>query len=308
MPIISKVYTIDHLHAPLYCNAPVIFTGMMGQVLDNASATSAIDNMWRFLYRSLGVIAVGSLSSWVRVYCLQTSGRMISGAMKEQLFGSYIEKDIHYFDEAGIGEMITVMEQDVEKASGAITEHLPAGVRSFNSAVNGSLLLFMTSPQLCAVALSLTPVFGVIGMFIRRSAKRLGNMLRELQSDAMNFVTEKFSNVSTIRLNCREKDEISRFTEYCDSCYAVSASSHASEGAFMGFLNMSTNVSLLLILFAGGRMISKGQLTAGSLTRFAMQSAFVGLGFSGLAGFYGDLCSSLDAAARYFLQLLILSF
>lgn len=270
----------------------------MGRVLDDASTQSATEGLWRFLAQSLGVIAVGSVASWIRVYCLQTSGRMISGAMKEQLFDSYIEKDIHYFDESGIGEMITVMEKDVEKAAGAITDSLPAGVRSLNSAMNGSILLFKTSPQLCGVALSMTPVFGIVGMYIRRSAKKLSEKLRQIQSDSMNFVTEKFGNVSTIRLNCRETHETARFSRYTSECFDISTRSHVSEGAFMGFLNMSTNVSLLLILFAGGRMINKGTMTAGSLTRFAMQSAFVGLGFSGLAAFYGDLGLSLDAAAR----------
>ena len=270
----------------------------MGQVLDDASSQSATERLWRFLAQSLGVIAVGSIASWVRVYCLQSSGRLIAGAMKEQLFDSYIEKDIHYFDEAGIGEVVTVMDKDVEKASSAITENLPAGVRSFNSAINGSVLLFRTSPQLCGIALSMTPVFGIIAMFIRKKTKKLAERLRELQSESLNFVTERFGNVSTIRLNCRESTESARFSQYTSDSYAIAASSHVTEGAFMGFLNMSTNVSLLIILFAGGRMINRGQMTAGSLTRFAMQSAFVGLGFSGLSASYSDLSLSLDAAAR----------
>ncbi|CAN0200405.1 unnamed protein product [Ectocarpus fasciculatus] len=270
----------------------------MGQVLDDASSQLAVEALWRFLGQSLGVIALGSIASWVRVYCLQSSGRLISGSMKEQLFDSYIQKDIHYFDEAGIGEMVTVMDKDVEKASSAITENLPAGVRSFNSAINGSALLFKTSPQLCGIALSMTPVFGILAMFIRKKTKLLAEKLRELQSESLNFVTERFGNVSTIRLNGRESTETARYSKYTNDSYAISTSSHATEGAFMGFLNMSTNVSLLIILFAGGRMINRGQMTAGSLTRFAMQSAFVGLGFSGLSAFYSDLGLSLDAAAR----------
>jgi ABC-type multidrug transport system fused ATPase/permease subunit len=275
------------------------FPWMMGQVLDDASSVSAIDGLWNFLGASIGVIAVGSLASWVRVFCLQSSGQMTISAMKQQLFASYIEKDIHYFDESGIGEMVTVMEKDVERAAGVITENLPAGLRSFNSAVNGSVLLFRTSPQLCGIALSMTPVFGVIAMYIRRQTKHLTTKLRELQSESLNFVTEKFSNVSTIRLNCQELSENERYSKYTTDCYAISSTSYLSEGAFMGFLNMSTNLSLFVILFAGGRMINKGQLTAGSLTRFAMQSLFVGLGFSGLSAFYSDLGVSLDAAARY---------
>ena len=63
---------------------------------------------------------------------------------------------------------------------------------------------------------------------------------------------------------------------------------------------MMTNVSLMAVLFYGGKLLGKGKMTAGGLTRFAIQSAFVGLGFSGLSTFYGDMTRSLDAAARVF--------
>lgn len=41
----------------------------------------------------------------------------------------------------------------------------------------------------------------------------------------------------------------------------------------------------------------------GTLTRFAIQSAFVGLGFSGLSTFYSELLKSVDAAGRVFEQI-----
>eukprot|EP01034_Spumella_vulgaris_P044625 gene44625-55529_t len=63
---------------------------------------------------------------------------------------------------------------------------------------------------------------------------------------------------------------------------------------------MSTNASLIAVLRVGGQMIQKGEITAGILARFAIQSAFVGLGFSGLSTFYSDLMRALDSAERIF--------
>ena len=67
----------------------------------------------------------------------------------------------------------------------------------------------------------------------------------------------------------------------------------------MSFINIATNVSLLAVLSVGGILISRKQMSPGSLTRFAMQSAFVALGFSGLSTVYTDFRKSLDAAQRY---------
>jgi ABC-type branched-subunit amino acid transport system ATPase component len=68
----------------------------------------------------------------------------------------------------------------------------------------------------------------------------------------------------------------------------------------MSFINMSTNLSLAAVLFVGGGLIAKNKMTPGGLTKFAMQSVFVGLGFSGLSTFYSDMTKSLDAAKRVF--------
>jgi ABC-type bacteriocin/lantibiotic exporter with double-glycine peptidase domain len=66
----------------------------------------------------------------------------------------------------------------------------------------------------------------------------------------------------------------------------------------MGFINIATNLSLCAVLTVGGILISKKRMTPGSLTRFAIQSGFVALGFSGLSTVYTDFRKSLDAAER----------
>ena len=66
----------------------------------------------------------------------------------------------------------------------------------------------------------------------------------------------------------------------------------------MSFFNMATNISLMSVLTFGGVLISQKKMTAGNLTRFAMTSAFVGLGFAGLSTVYTDFRKSIDAAER----------
>jgi ABC-type multidrug transport system fused ATPase/permease subunit len=141
----------------------LFFPWMMGSALDEASASTF--DLYGHITKSLGIISIGSLASLVRVYCLGTSAKMLQGRMRKQVFDGYIERDLHFFDSSGIGEIVTVVESDVDSAAGAVTEKLAAGLRSVNSALNGSILLFRSSPQLCTVALSATPVVGVLSMY-----------------------------------------------------------------------------------------------------------------------------------------------
>jgi len=158
----------------------------------------------------------------------------------------------------------------------------------------------MTSPQLCGVSLGIVPLVGIGAMTLRKYSKKISESLRKLESNMLSFALERFSHISTIRLNGREILEKKTFANYIDSSYTLAENNYFAQGAFMSFLNMSTNLSLAGVLFVGGGLIARNKMTPGGLTRFAIQSAFVGLGFSGLSTFYSDMTTSLDAAKRVF--------
>jgi ABC-type multidrug transport system fused ATPase/permease subunit len=115
-----------------------------------------------------------------------------------------------------------------------------------------------------------------------------------------SFTLERLSNITTVRLNGREAAEKEEYARQNERIYKECQTAYNAQGTYMSFINVATNVSLIAVLYVGGSLISQGKMTAGSLTRFAIQSGFVGLGFAGLSTFYSDLTKSLDAANRVF--------
>lgn len=272
------------------------FPWILGQAVDR----SGHDNYNHFLAGAAGVFLLGSAASCVRVYCLGTATTLISMRIRKLLFDAYIDKDIEFFESSTSGELMTVLDKDVEMAAEMLTEKLANGLRSLNSAINGSIALFSIAPQLCGVSLAIVPIVGVGAMSLRKYSRLLGDKARQLEATVMSFALERIARISTVRLNGQESQEKSKYADYADQSYALSASAHYAQGTFMGFINLMSNVSLLTVLFVGGGLISKGKMTAGSLTRFAITSTFVGLGFSGLSNLYGDVNRSIDAARRIF--------
>jgi ABC-type multidrug transport system fused ATPase/permease subunit len=161
-------------------------------------------------------------------------------------------------------------------------------------------MLYVTSPTLTAVSLSLVPLVGILAMGMSKYSSSAQRKLTDLQSKMMTFCIERFGKISTVRLNGREKFEKKKFSEFMEEQNKIAKQAYSARGAFLSFIGLTTNISLIAVLLVGGNLISKGKMTAGSLTRFAIQSAFVGLGFSGLSTFYSDLNKSLDAADRIF--------
>lgn len=160
--------------------------------------------------------------------------------------------------------------------------------------------MYYTSPRLCAVSLAIVPLVGIGAMIMSKFSRKVQNQLRDFQSETMSFVLERFAGITTVKLNSREKTEKDAYAIRTDNGFGLSRKSHFGQGAFISFIGLSTNVSLMAVLYVGGGLIATGEMTPGSLTQFAMQSAFVCLGFSGLTTFYSDMVKAVDAAKRVF--------
>ena len=274
------------------------FPWILGKAVDHFSVREQGSS--RFLYVAGGIFALGSAASWVRVYNLGIATERIAYMLRRMLFDEFMDKDIAYFDSSKTGELVKVLDDDVDLAAEALTAQIAAGLRSVNSSLNGSIMLFTRSPTLTLVSLSIVPLIGIGAMGMNKLVRRSRERLRLLQGDTLNFAIERFTCMSTVKLNGREDYEARCFEHFADECHSVARDLHFVNGAFMSYFGASVNVGLLAVLFKGGSLLAEDQMTSGDLTQFALQSAFVGLGFAGLSRFYSDLCKSLDAAERVF--------
>ena len=248
------------------------FPWILGMALDNIE--SGAGNL-KFMLSSIGFFAVGSIASWVRVYCLGTTTDSIANKLRNALFNAFMDKNIDFFQSNKNGELITILEQDVQETSEVLTEKLASGLRSMNSALNGSALLYITSPKLCAVSLSVVPFIGVGAMFLSKYSRLLTEKLRGINSNSASYALERFNSFSTIRLNNRQQYEKGKFGTFSKEVQTVSRNRHFAYGSFMSFINMATNVSMIAVLRVGGDMMSRKEITAGILSRFLIQVLFL---------------------------------
>lgn len=274
------------------------FPMIMGQAIDQLEHNE--DAIKEFFIRSSSIFFIGSLASWIRTYYLNIASKNIFNRFQKMLFQSYVNRDIDYFHIPRSGEAISLLEKDSVLASELFTDTLASGLRSLNSSIHGSIILFSLSPRLCGISLAIVPLIGIGAMKLSKFSRHIQDKLRIVESKLLSFSLERIDHISTVKLNGKEKYELLKFQKFQEESITLVHKASNAKGLFMSFLNITTNTSLLAILYVGGNMLRLGQITAGGLTRFAIQSAFVGLGFSGLSTFYSDMKKGLDAAERVF--------
>jgi ABC-type multidrug transport system fused ATPase/permease subunit len=272
------------------------FPWLIGQALDK----STFEGLTTFLLKNSYFFLAGTVASWVRIYCLGSATESISNRLRVEIFDSFLQQDMRFYESLEMGEVISLLENDVQLASELLTEKLGSLLRSLNSSINGSIALYRTSPQLCSISLSIVPVVGIAAMTLARYSTKLATQLREAQSKILSYSLERIRCISTVRLHQREIYEHQQFQQLTSSANQLSNKRFHVHGSFMSFINLFTNLSLIAVLQAGGQLVANGTMTVGGLTSFAIQSGFVGLGFAGLATFYSDIRKAIDSLQRIF--------
>lgn len=254
----------------------------------------------RFLASALCLFAAGAAGSWLRTYLFALANESVTSRLRIELVKRILLQDMPFFDRMRVQDLVARVTEDAQVAASAVTANLAKAYRYLNSALGGSLLLFSISPRLTLVTLGVVPLIGVSGMFYGMRARKLSKQLKEEVSKTTSHLEEVLSNIRTVRLFAKDEHEARR---YASDLAATSPFVHASaraEGLFMGGLMFGGYGSLMGVLFYGGSLVAQGKISVGALTSFAMYSATVGLGFSGLSQVWGETTKALSSAQRVF--------
>lgn len=273
------------------------FPHAIGKIVDSAASNglSAAE------LRGPGFFFItGAVASFFRVYSFGVVKENSANQLKNSLVDCCLEKDLTFFDDVGTGELLTAIDKDVPIAADIFAEKIPSALRSFNSAILGSIFLFRVSPFLCMVSLSTIPLVGVIAVGLGKTSSNISSFLRELEKEQSIFVSERFRNMSTVILCGTQSAERERFSRYGQQILSKSQRKYLLNGLKMGFVNIATNASIIAVLYTGSRMVQKGEISQGDLTAFLMRSGFVGLGFSSMSNIYPDIRSALISASNIF--------
>ena len=275
------------------------FPKIIGMLIDHFSGHST-GSTKRFVLSAVTVFAIGSAGSWIRTYLFALASDGIARRLRKALMKSIMTQELAFFDKNRTSELVSRLHEDVNATAGATTNQVAKCYRYLNSALGGSAMLLAISPRLTLVSLAIVPVMGSGAMVYGMHAKKLSRRLKEQIAAAASVAEERISNIRTVRLFGQEEAESLKFDEILDDMQHLVGSAANGEGMLMGGLAFSGFTSLLAVLCYGGSLVRRNLLTVGSLTSFAMYSATVGLGFSGISQLYAELLKATTSAQRVF--------
>lgn len=143
----------------------------------------------------------------------------------------------------------------------ALTDALFLGIAS-------AVFMAMLNWKLALLTLIPLPLIAVSSRLLSRKMHRLYTDVQATVSELTEAIRERLSGIRIIKAFVRETDEALKIRELSEKYAAKSMKRIRVTGLLLPLMIFFTNLGLVIILSAGGRMAVKGEITAGDFAAF----------------------------------------
>ncbi|MCV3216148.1 type I secretion system permease/ATPase [Plectonema radiosum NIES-515] len=210
----------------------------------------------------------------LRLFIFTHTARRLDLSLSAQLFRHLMRLPLSYFESRRVGDTIARV-QELEQIRQFLTGTALTVILDSIFAVVYLVLMFYYSGQLTAVALAVLPLFAILTIVSTPILRGWLNETFNRSADSQSFLVETVTGIHSVKAHAAEPVARDRweglFARFIRTGFKASTTSNISSniGDFL------TNLSSLLILWFGAKLVIEQKLTIGQLVAFQMLSGRV---------------------------------
>jgi ABC-type multidrug transport system fused ATPase/permease subunit len=246
----------------------------------------------------LGILTLQMIFSFMRVYLFTYVGEYALADMRKEVYRKMIMMPMNFFAQRRVGELSSRISADLSQIQEAVTGMLAEILRGILTLIIGMILIFVLSPKLAGVMLSVVPVIVVVGVLFGKRIRKLSRNTQDQLADSNTIVQETLQGISNVKSFTNEWYEIGRYTRSLQQAVKLAVSNGRFRGLFVSFILMSIFGTIILVVWYGTSLMHAGTLSFGDLTAFVVYTVFVGGSMAGFADLFSQFQKTLGATQR----------
>lgn len=235
-----------------------------------------------WVWAILGAAVSSAFFSWANRQLLVVASRYIEHDLRMDFFKKALSLDGYFYSKNRIGDLMNKFTTDL----GAVREMLGAGIN-----MSSRLLMFVafaiagmylvSVPLALALSLVFPIIFGVMYYVLRLIDRRY----RESQESFDRISThaqENFSGIRVVKGFALEDRELEAFQTLNKEYIAKSLALTRVDGPVRALMGLLMGFAALIVLWIGGGMVIRGEMTAGQFVQFNAYLMMLGWPIVGL--------------------------
>ncbi len=194
--------------------------------------------------------------------------RLLETGLRSRLFSHILTLDRAFFQRTTAGEIMALATNDLSSVQLAVGMGLVALVDVVFMGFAAFLFMAYINPRLTIIAVAPMPVLAVLTRFLSGKLHRRFKKVQEQFSLLTESARSTFSSIRLIKAYNQESSQAARFSEVGETYVKDNIRLAMVYGTLFPISGLIGNVSMLLVLFFGGRMAISGAITAGDFVAF----------------------------------------
>ncbi|MBW4468974.1 MAG: type I secretion system permease/ATPase [Stenomitos rutilans HA7619-LM2] len=265
--LLSEVLLASFTLQLLGLATPVITQVIIDRVMVQGSL-STLDVM------ALALVAVAFFEAglgFLRLFIFTHTARRLDLSLSAQLFRHLMRLPLSYFEARRVGDTVARV-QELENIRQFLTGTALTVILDAVFAVVYLAIMIAYSIPLTLVSLGMIPFFALLTLTVTPFLRRWLNETFNRSADSQSFLVETITGIQAVKAHTAERVARDRweglFARFIRTGFKASTISNSSNN----IADFLTNLSSLLILWFGAKLVIEQKLTIGQLVAFQMLS------------------------------------
>ena len=208
-------------------------------------------------------------------YFIMGSAREIEKEIREKLYKHLLSLDFYFYQRKKVGDIMAHSTNDLEAIRMSLGMGI-VGAADFLIMFFFSLFFMLKiSPSLTLYVLIPLPILSIIMLFFGSKIHNLFRKVQEGFSYLSEIAQEAFSGIKVIKAFVKEKEEEKIFYKGNELFFKRNMNLAYLWGAFMPLITLISGISLVLLIFIGGKKVILNEISLGSFVAFVSYIEFM---------------------------------
>lgn len=241
---------------------------MLKIIIDDVFPTGNFHDLVKLLVILVGIYLLQIVSSLISDVISTKVSKKISSDIREDAFFNILKKDMSFFKDSKVGELVFTLMTDVENIQQTISSLLIRSMKNILVLIGVIIMLFVLDYRLAIMSLLFLPLIVLILRFFTPYVKNNFKDVQILEASLNNYLVERVKNIKVIKSYNTLLQESVNIQEHHKKLIV-----QHSKGTFLSSLNngvtsLLMSLAPILVLSFGGYQVFQNDMTVGVLIAF----------------------------------------
>ncbi|TDU64613.1 ATP-binding cassette subfamily B protein [Prosthecobacter fusiformis] len=280
----------------------VIFINLLAEVagkgLGGAQGPEWMAELKQSVLIMVAIVATQAFIAFWRIMLFAKASERALGALRMETFSRIIRLPMGTLNVRRVGELGSRLANDVESMRETLVLTIPMLIRHTVMLLGCLILVLQISVKLALVMIGTIPVVIVMIAIFGARIRKLTRKAQDNLATSQVIVEESLQSIISVKAFANESHEIARYNQNLGNFLTTAIRAAAPRAAFVSFIIFAFSLALIVVTWVALTMLSKGEIPAAELSRFAALSGLIGASFAQFSELFTQLQRTLGATDR----------